>query len=459
MGAGKYDFTKPEFQQLKNVISTFSNDNTIILDQREISYGQGININASGNTLGALYSSTSIGCTSYIDCINLNKITITMPMLSTTATQGLVFYDSNFNPIDYGFVLRPKGSNNGMLEITITNEDIPVDAAYFRTSYWNFTNSLLYGDFKCTLEYKKGVLSLTKKRPYQSKLIHFSVKVNQTPSNVWDTTNNNQEPESFKASTGVLMLPSNYSNKGKKTKLIMYAHGMSRAVTYRLWGKPDDVDGDNATFLAQKQAWADAGYAIFDCNGPCDNAGLAVYGIGSPQAIEAYNKCYEYIIEYYNIDPEIYVVGGSMGGVVGINYCFNKPHIKALALLSPWTDLLSLGWNSLSQTERNAYVNFYGFTNNTTMEPSKIKGSNPYSLIRDISGTNQISYIKHPIKMWIGSLESGTSLYTYAVNFITALINGDSNTKLRTVTGIGHELVGGGSEVVNQEVITWFNKY
>ena len=61
--------------------------------------------------------------------------------------------------------------------------------------------------------------------------------------------------------------------------------------------------------------------------------------------------------------------------------------------------------------------------------------------------------------MWLGSLESSSSIYTYGVNYITALRNGNSNAQLRIVSGADHSLVSGGSTVVDNEVITWISKY
>lgn len=443
-----------------NAVLLIDDHETLTLDQREVSYGHGININAEGVTLGALYASTIIGSTDYIRCDNVSQIKITVPVLTTASSQGIVFFDSGNVPISG--ILRPVGAVRGIQEITISRPQIPMNAYSFRSCAWNFDNSLLYGSFSCTLTYIKGTLGNGKYLPIRSGYIHFSVKVNQSVSNSWDTGSTNQEPVNYKASTAVMVLPDGYTQWGAKTKAMFFFHGMNNVVTDVTWGSPGaDSEGANEVKLAQKEFFRASGFAVIDCNGPYDNGGQPVYGIGSPQAVEAYRKCYEYIIERYNIDPEIYAIGGSMGGVVALNYCFSYQHVRALALLSPWTDLKNVGWPSLSASQKSAFVDFYGFADTSTFDDSKVKGHNPAGRIREINGVQQINYNKHPIKMWIGSLENtqGSLLYPNALAFINALINGDSNARLRIVEGADHTLVSGGSDVVNQEVVTWLKKY
>lgn len=423
----------------------------------EVIDGQGININAAGKTLGETYTSAALACTDYIRCDKAKVITITVPKLTTAASQGLVFYDSQKVPIADSGVLRPSGSANGVQTITLQENQIPENAFYFRSTFWNYANTVLYGNFSCIILYEKNFLGFGKYKPYRAGFINFSVLVNQSISNFWDTTATAQDTEILKRTTGVLFLPTGYTEYGKPVGLIIYFHGRSRGVWYNVYGALEvDGEGTNDAFIAQKEKYLAAGYAVMDCHGAYDSPS-PVYGVGSPQTVSAYQRCYEYVIANYNIDPNVYVIGGSMGGHAALNYCFTYPHIKALALLAPHT-AYQCSWDAL---DRAPYVTFYGFSNTTTPELEKIKGYDPSMRIQTFNSVPQFSYFKHPIKLWIGSLENvaGNLVYPYATAFMQALRNGNSNAQLRIVDGADHSLVAGGNDMVDQEVITWIKKH
>ena len=348
------------------------------LDDREIIDGQGIAILPSAGTFGDIYSSSLFGCTSYIYCKDAIEIDLRMPRNTSEPSQGLVFYDSNKIAISTNYVLIPQGTI-GYYDIII--KEIPVNAIYFRTCYWNFDNSALYGEFQAQITFKKGVLGQDKYMPFQSGQIHFRVRVNQSVSNFWDTKATNQEPESFKGSTGVMILPDSYDQHGKPCKIIMFGHGMSRNVTYTQWGLND------ANYLAQKERFRSAGYAVFDCNGQRDNGGSNIMTSGCPQVIDAYRKCFEYIRDNYNVEDSIYVIGASMGGLIGLNYTFAYNNVKALALLSPWTDLYNCSW---IQGIRDVFVEYYGFLNNSNYELEKAELHSPSSKMIHLNNGNTV---------------------------------------------------------------------
>lgn len=424
------------------------NYDKVSLDSRELSDGYGVYVvNGENYNAGDIYTSTMTGVTSFIDCEGVSEIELSMIILTTNPTQGCAFYNKNKEFISG--VLRKQGSANGSEVITV---QVPGEAAYFKTVYWNFENRKTYGEFVCNLSYPHGFLGQGKYRPYQDGLIHYSVKVNQSVSNFWDNANSMQDSENYLPSTGVLLLPSTYTPNGKPTKLIMYCHGMSNPVTYTQWGNPD-----SQYFMTQKQRWADMGYAVFDCNGPKDNNGNPVYANGAPQSVAAYRASLDYIKQYYNVDPDIYVVGGSMGGDVALNYCFTFSDVRALAMISGWTDLYNCGW---LQGVREPFVTYYGFNNQTTYEQSKVQGYDPSLRIVNIGGTPYLFGFKCPLKYWVGSEESASVLYKQALDtFIPALKNAQNNAVARVVTGVGHEIVAGASEVVDKEIGIWFTKF
>lgn len=437
------------------------------LDKREICYGFGININDSGKVLGATYASTLFGCTSYIDCHKAKRIVITVPVRASAATQGIVFYDADKVAIAGSGILRPVGASDGSQTITIAATSIPATARYFRASYWNYPQMQALGvEFTVAIYYADDFSDgrNPKFRQYQSGMINFAVHVNQGISNFWDTAATNQEPESFKASTCALLLPTNYNPNGLPVKIIMCFGGASRAVWYQGIGDPDGVSTNNDLYVAQKERFRAAGYAILLCNGPRDNpttaipSGAAVPKVGCPQEVNAYYQAYQYVKEHYNVDSEIFVLGASAGGLSALNYCFTHQHVRALALLSSWVSIENNCWIYDSIGVREECVTYYGFAGTTDFEASKVAGYDPYARILDIAGTKYLPYHKHPIKRWQGSTEASNPLGVYGTAFIEALRNAKATASQRIIEGAGHEITYGGSALCDIEVLTWYGK-
>lgn len=420
----------------------------VVLDGREICDFYGLiatNHKDSGRDIGELYESGVLGVSSYIDCKGINVIEVAVPVLATDPSQGLVFYDVNKRPING--VLRLKGNKDGRRVITIR---VPDKAVWFKTTYWSYENSKLYGDFYCKLKYQKGTLGDNKKRQYQDEPIYFSEVINQTANKYWDNVNEIITPENGKATTGVVLLPDNYSPNGKPCPVIMYCHGYSHYVYYGHWGGTD-------TFLLQKRKWAAMGYAVFDCNGARNNGKYPNFtGAGSIQFVTAYKKCFDYIKKHYNVEDRVNVVGGSAGGPTAINFCFGYGNlVKKAALLSPWTDLFTCSWG---QGVRDTFVEYLGFENMNEYEKDKTIGYDPALRIVKMGDVETIPFFPVAVKCWIGSTESSHVLYGALYRFVKALRNGGYLAFIREVEGLTHnEVVSGNNEVVDTEVASWFS--
>ena len=110
----------------------------------------------------------------------------------------------------------------------------------------------------------------------------------------------------------VLRLPDSYSPIGTPTRLVLACHGASGYVDaannywYSNNGWPPFMD----SLLA-------AGYAVFDSNVLPTSYGTEVMGrgMGSPAYINVLKKAYDYIQSNYNVYPEIFAHGTSMGGL------------------------------------------------------------------------------------------------------------------------------------------------
>lgn len=109
----------------------------------------------------------------------------------------------------------------------------------------------------------------------------------------------------------VMMLPSTYSTNGKPTRMIMACHGESGYID-----KANDT-WYNSSWVAFMEDLVAAGYGVFDCNMYSDNENASIRGkgYGSPAYINNLKRTYDYIVDNYNVYPQIFVHGTSMGGV------------------------------------------------------------------------------------------------------------------------------------------------
>jgi dipeptidyl aminopeptidase/acylaminoacyl peptidase len=114
---------------------------------------------------------------------------------------------------------------------------------------------------------------------------------------------------------GLLILPESYSETGKPTRLVISCHGGGGGVS--------DNDSQIEHTVPTMYLLAN-GYAVMDVNGlPAKYAAEKDidirHNIGSPIAIESYVSAYRYCMEHFNLKPEVFVTGGSMGGVSSAN--------------------------------------------------------------------------------------------------------------------------------------------
>lgn len=393
-------------------------------------------------TTGDKVSSSTLGCTRYIDV--LSEKNLYLPVLQITNDNlGYAFYD-----IDKNFISG--GSQKGNNDFLYRKVEVPKNAVYVRfsgrTYAWLKTNNYLNRD---EINVPCGYLP-NGKRPYQDGLIFFSVKVNQKINKYWDKSNTDETPDDYEYTTGVLILPKNYTQTGKPVPLIMYCHGYSHGVWYDHWGDTD-------TFLQQKEYWASKGYAVFDCNGARNN-NMTVHFVsaGCNQFVEGYRKCYEYIVKHYNVDKNIFVIGGSAGGPTAINYAYTwAKEVRALALFSTWTNIKTDAWG---QGQRNPFVEYMGFENTETYEDDKTIGYDPALRILKV-GEKDMMYIPVPVKAWIGALEVSSIFYSEIFKFINAARNAGCSAYICEKDGLGHEIVSGHILCIDNEVLDWFDAH
>ena len=395
---------------------------------------------AIDGTTGEKVSSSTLGCTRYVDV--LSEKVLYLPVLQITNDNlGYAFYDIDKNYIS-------GGSQIGDNDFTYKKVAVPKDAVYIRfssrTYAWMKTNNYLDKD---EINVPCGYLP-NGKRPYQDGLIFFSVKVNQKINKYWDASVVDNTDDDYEYTTGVLILPKNYTQTGKPVPLIMYCHGYSHGVWYDHWGDTD-------TFLQQKEYWASKGYAVFDCNGARNNNKTVHFvSAGCNQFVEGYRKCYEYIVRHYNVDKNIFVIGGSAGGPTAINYAYTwAKEVRALALFSTWTNIKTDAWG---QGQRSPFAEYMGFNNTDVYEDDKTIGYDPALRILEVNGKD-LMYIPVPVKAWIGALETESVFYSGLFKFINAARNAGCSAYMCEKYGLGHEIVSGHILCIDNEVLDWFD--
>lgn len=397
------------------------------------------------NNSGEHILASGYACTSYINCYGCGEMQITLIQRTSSTNYGLAFYDENKSFIS--FVPTLVGSEIKSVVQTVT---VPENAYYFRTTFFNYEQQKQYGDFHCHIIYKNNLVSREGKRPYQDGYIFFSQRVEQSITKYWETDENVKHDNNYKVTTGVLALPKTYNKTGKKTPLIVYAHGLSHYVYYSGWGNTD-------SFRAQKQHWLDMGFAVMDCNGARDNNRSGQFASGiCPQGVNAYKQCVDYVIEHYNVDPEIYLIGGSCGGAVAWNYLsMYGSNVKAAVMISVWADLEFNAWGGGGTNTRKLFVEYLGFNDTTTYEPDKTIGFDQKRRVITI-GTNDYCFMPYnvPIYGLYGGTE--TSLIDPMKKTFAALRNAGANAQIRGVDGCGHEIVSSANLVVDTEIGNWF---
>lgn len=283
--------------------------------------------------------------------------------------------------------------------------------------------------------------------------------------------------------SGLFMLPPNYSQTGKPVDLIVACHSSGG---YFNFADKQFYSG----YLPFYQYMRDEGYMVVDFWGhssfaPVTAARPKTYG--NPDNMACYEWGIKYILDNFNVNPKgIFVTCKSLGGEVGLNLAFSSTGIKptAVGMLAPAFNLLrrSLGYTKEERFE-NAWA--WGFEGNTTSilgdettkvdygtipaetdaykaymktNAHKLMGYNPmwngllgvdlnelcdwsFNLgegdMLESNWSNLVRVCQTPIKIW-DAVDDVNTPYSIAKNFITTLKNGGCMAELRTMpTGTG----------------------
>lgn len=195
----------------------------------------------------------------------------------------------------------------------------------------------------------------------------------------------------------VLMLPSTYSTSGMPTRLALYAHG---AHGY--------VDSANDTWFTSatvaRNALVNAGYALFDANvleegiigGDNNEIG---YCVGSPLYINILKKAYDYIVDNYNVYPQIFCHGISMGGVGATAFSHLYPNLVLAESSFAGRDILRYIysiWDAVSQGNNpsDRFAKAYGYADGAELVADKfshVDGISPSLSLKKLNDDGTIT--------------------------------------------------------------------
>lgn len=289
---------------------------------------------------------------------------------------------------------------------------------------------------------------------YTSGQIHFTVPVNQKRLiNTQGSAFVTEDDESIMVNVdSVLMLPTSYSKHGDPVPLLMICHGSSAGVTTTTWF------GDDPTVLAFFGKFLAAGFAIFDCNG-YKNGSTGQESWGVDTAALAYHAAYEYVTKHYNVQKSMCVYGFSMGGLNALNYCRMFPgNVKALGLGSPVVSLYDTVYVDESVAVKSAVAAAYGFASPSTYEPLKVGNCDPFVRIKQIGGVKYYADTLPTVKIWHGDQDTAV-YYTHSQELNDAINNAGGFSYYRLVNGKGHEICYGGSNIISDEMVVYFNRF
>lgn len=301
--------------------------------------------------------------------------------------------------------------------------------------------------------------------PYAGTIHRFTVEVNCAPlyipeDNLGPEFNDDYQPYT---DYGVLIFPDSYTDKGKKTRLVISAHGGGGTVT---------ADSSQAEYQSISRYLVANGYAVMDVNGlpeqyAIDKGNLRLQdSVGSYIAIQSHIKAYNYAMENFNFHPEVFLVGISEGGITTTNIVLHS-HIPVLAqagwspVLDTYNQIWMDPWPWCSVNGPGAVLaTVYGFdpipdATSTKdrlkweYDEKKIMGYNPMKC-NVVTGADGLEYryYRCPVKFW-HCMDDDTVRYEPTEAFIKSIQNAGGTAYLKLYETGGHETAYVGDPVPN----------
>ena len=283
-------------------------------------------------------------------------------------------------------------------------------------------------------------------------MVHrFSVRVNCLLSEGRLDTEGTRLSEELHNDCGFIVLPEQYSPQGTPTRLVISCHGAGGTVT------TDDSQIEHQVLTHYLLA---NGYAVMDVNGlPEDYAakkGIDLRNnVGSPIAIRSYIKAYRYCMERFNLLPEVFVHGGSMGGITSTNLVLSGrvpviAHSAFCPVLDAYNEIFLRPWSD--GLSKEALGRIYGFKTDGkggyVYDRTLLRGYDPATDIEDVT-------YPVPVKFWRCE-DDGTVSCEVTRAFVDKVCKNGGRACLRTFPHGGHEPQLVGEAVANPSGVQFY---
>lgn len=233
---------------------------------------------------------------------------------------------------------------------------------------------------------------------------------------------------------GFIMLPDSYKESGTPTRLVINCHGAGGTV------ETDDSQVEHQTLTHYLLA---NGYAVMDVNGlpfeyADENDINRCNNIGSPIAVDSYVKAYHYCMENFNLYPEVFVHGGSMGGISSTNLVLSGrvpviAHSAFCPVLDTYNQIFLHPWSK--GLPKYALGKIYGLEQDENGEyiynEEKVMGCNPME-------NPKAERYPVPVKFWHCEDDQTVDI-SCTRKFIDRIVSHGGNAHLRTFPNGGHE--------------------
>ena len=239
---------------------------------------------------------------------------------------------------------------------------------------------------------------------------------------------------------GMLALPESWRETGRPTRLVINCHGAGGTVS------TDDSQVEQQVLTKYLLA---NGYAVMDVNGLpveyADRYGIDIRNnVGSPVAVQSYVKAYHWCVENFNLCRDVFIHGGSMGGISSTNVVLSGcvPVIAQTGfcpVLDTYNQIFLRPWSG--GLPKTALAKFYGFETDADGEylydEDKLAGFNPMGGCVPAGGKEYLRY-PVPVKFWQCEDDPAVSIET-TKRFVRAVRNAGGTAVLRTFPEGGHE--------------------
>lgn len=258
---------------------------------------------------------------------------------------------------------------------------------------------------------------------------------------------------SYETDFGVLILPRQYSERGKSVPLVIGCHGGGGTV---------DSTGSQTEVLSLYKYLVSLGYAVMDMAGMPETYSSRLKidhfrCMGSFIAVRSYEAGYKWVTDNFNIDSNgCYITGGSNGGLTATNIVsLSSIPVICQGGMSPLLSLKEQAWNiptrAISGGEFSAYQNraniirIYKMNDIETLdelliakyEEDKVGNFDPFVYQVTFDGNKMIKKYRCPVKFW-HPVNDHKLPVDYSRRFVTALNNAGVNAHLVEMTGGKH---------------------